>query len=80
MQEASLDEIQDRGGMLRRALLQQLRVMYQLRASYPCQIVLNLIILLGLFKSRSLGERGGLARENVRKEGGQNTHVVNVNH
>lgn len=65
------------GEMLHRALLQQLGVMYQLRASYPCQIVLKLIILLGLFKSRSLGERGG-ARENVRKEGGQNTHVVNM--
>ena len=63
--------------MLHRALLQQFRIMYQLRASYPCYIVLNLIILLGLFKSRSLGERGG-ARENVRKGWGKNTHVVNM--
>ena len=63
--------------MLHRALLQQLRIMYQLRASYPCYIVLNLIILLGLFKSRSLGERGGV-RENVRKGWGENTHVVKM--
>ena len=66
--------------MLHRALLQQLRIMYQLRASYPCYIVLNLIILLGLFKSRSLGERGGVREKREKGMGREYTCGKNVSH
>ena len=81
MQEASLDEIQDRGEMLGRALLQQLRVMYQLRASCPCKIVMNLIILLVLFMSRSLGGEGRTReREREKGRGAEHTRGKHVNH